>query len=90
MGLGDHPNYVASGERDMGPPPESKGSANRFTGVKVFSATMFAQRDQLGEKATEWIRANSRIVLVDTVVTQSSDSQFHCITLTFFYRGELG
>lgn len=57
-----------------------------FNGVKVFSATMFAQRELLGETVTEWLGHNTRLHLVDVVVTQSSDDSFHCITITIFYR----
>jgi hypothetical protein len=64
-------------------------SGSRFTGVKVFSATMFAQRDQLGERASAWIAAHPEITLVDINVLQSSDVQFHCVSLVVFYLGEL-
>jgi hypothetical protein len=57
-----------------------------FNGVKVFSATMVADRDQLGEKVTAWINANSARVVTDLVVTQSSDEAFHCIAITVFYK----
>ena len=57
----------------------------RFNGVKVFSATMFAARDQLGETVTAWLAANPNLIPTDFVVTQSSDSQFHCIVITVFY-----
>ena len=61
----------------------------KFNGVKVFSATMVADRDQLGEKVTAWINANSEHKKVtDLVVTQSSDEAFHCITITVFYYEE--
>jgi hypothetical protein len=56
-----------------------------FNGVKVFSATMFQQREQLGEKVTEWIAANSNISITEVVVTQSSDASFHCIAISVFY-----
>src|SRR6476659_8757596 len=46
-----------------------------FNGVKVFSATMFAARDQLGETVTAWLAAHPQLVVTDFVVTQSSDSQ---------------
>lgn len=55
--------------------------------VKVFSATMFADRAVIGERATEWLR--EQLVtheISECIVTQSSDSQFHCIALTFFMR----
>lgn len=57
-----------------------------FNGVKVFSATMFRQHHALGELVTQWIADNPNLTLVDRVVTQSSDEEFHCITITLFYR----
>jgi hypothetical protein len=58
----------------------------RFNAVKVFSATMFQERDQLGEKISAWIAANPSYEVIDIVVTQSSDAAFHCIAITVFYR----
>lgn len=58
---------------------------NGFTSVKVFSATMHKDRDALGAVVTSWIAAN-KPAIVDTVVTQSSDSSFHCITISVFYK----
>ena len=61
----------------------------KFNGVKVFSATMVADRDQLGEKVTAWIAANKEHKKVtDIVITQSSDEAFHCIAITVFYWEE--
>lgn len=60
-----------------------------FNGVKVFSATMFAARDQLGETVTAWLTANPQITVTDFYVTQSSDSQFHCVAITVFYWEKL-
>lgn len=56
-----------------------------YNGVKVFSATMARDREQLGEKVTSWVRANPDRRVVHTVVTLSSDESFHCLTLTLFY-----
>ena len=56
-----------------------------FNGVKVFSATMVAQRERLGEIVTERLATRSHLSLVDVVVTQSSDANFHCIAITVFY-----
>ncbi|HVV87491.1 MAG TPA: hypothetical protein VHE35_30830 [Kofleriaceae bacterium] len=56
------------------------------TGVKVFSATKAKERELLGEVITEWIRNNQNVDIVDKIVTQSSDSEFHCLTITLFYR----
>jgi hypothetical protein len=60
-----------------------------FNGVKIFSATMFADRGQLGEKVTAWIAGSSHRTLTDIVVTQSSDAAFHCITISVFYHEAL-
>lgn len=57
-----------------------------FDSVKVFSATMMADRARLGERVTEWIQANPGHELTEIVVTQSSDASFHCITFSLFYR----
>ena len=58
----------------------------RFNGVKVFSATMFADRGLLGDKVTAWIAENPTFVLTEMIVTQSSDASFHCIAISVFYR----
>lgn len=60
----------------------------KFNGVKVFSATMVADRDQLGEKVTAWIASNPACKVTDIVITQSSDEAFHCIAITVFYWEE--
>jgi hypothetical protein len=57
----------------------------RFNAVKVFSATMFQDRERLGDKITEWIGMHPEAVIRDVVVTQSSDASFHCIAITLFY-----
>lgn len=57
-----------------------------FDGVKVFSATLFAERGRLGERVTEWMAQHSRFTVTQFVVTQSSDSEFHCLAITVFYR----
>ncbi len=60
----------------------------KFNGVKVFSATMVADRDQLGEKVTAWINQHTEKKVTNLVVTQSSDEAFHCIAITVFYYEE--
>ncbi|MDQ3266272.1 MAG: hypothetical protein M3Y59_21930 [Myxococcota bacterium] len=57
-----------------------------FTGVKVFSATKAKEREELGENVTRWLKSNSDLELVDRVVRQSSDNEFHCYTLILFYN----
>jgi hypothetical protein len=56
-----------------------------INGVKVFSATVHVQRAVLGEQVTEWIAAHPAIHLIEIVVTQSSDYEYHCLTITVFY-----
>jgi hypothetical protein len=60
-------------------------TAGQFNGVKVFSATMFADRERLGEGVTAWLAARPNIKVTQVVVTQSSDAAFHCIAITVFY-----
>jgi hypothetical protein len=61
-----------------------------FTGVKVFSATKAKDRDDLGEQVTRWLRANTDLEIVDRTVVQSSDNEFHCLTVVLFYRNKSG
>lgn len=58
-----------------------------FTGVKVFSATKAKEREELGEKVTLWLANNPSVAVQEKVVTQSSDREFHCLTITLFYVG---
>jgi folate-dependent tRNA-U54 methylase TrmFO/GidA len=57
-----------------------------FTGVKVFSTTLARDRENMGENITKWLKENTNVDVVDKVVTQSSDKEFHCLTITLFYR----
>ncbi|MDP3500202.1 MAG: hypothetical protein Q8S33_07720 [Myxococcales bacterium] len=58
----------------------------QFTGVKIFSTTLARDREMMGETITRWIKDNPQADIVDKVVTQSSDKEFHCLTVTLFYR----
>lgn len=60
-----------------------------FEGVQVFSATLARERAELGERVTEWLRS-SKVEIVDTVVRQSSDREFHCLSVIIFYKGKEG
>jgi len=57
-----------------------------FAGVKVFSTTLARDRETMGETITKWLRDNPGLEVVDRVVTQSSDKEFHCLSITLFYR----
>jgi len=61
-------------------------SGSSFSGVKVFSATKAKDREEMGEVITRWLGDHPRVRLVDHVVVQSSDREFHCLTITLFYR----
>ena len=57
-----------------------------FTGVKIFSTTLARDREVMGETITRWLGAHPALEVVDRLVTQSSDKEFHCLTITLFYR----
>lgn len=61
-------------------------ASTNFTGLKVFSTTLARDRESMGETITKWLKENSNLEIVDRVVTQSSDKEFHCLTITLFYR----
>jgi hypothetical protein len=64
----------------------SEERAMQFTGVKVFSATKAKEREELGETITRWLQANADLEIVDRVVSQSSDNEFHCLSVVIFFR----
>ena len=57
-----------------------------FSGMKVFSTTLARDREAMGDNITRWLKGNPQIEVVDKVVTQSSDKEFHCLTITLFYQ----
>ena len=57
-----------------------------YNRAKVFSATKFRERDELGEKVTEWIRQHPNTEIVDAAVRQSSDREFHCLSIVLFCK----
>jgi hypothetical protein len=57
-----------------------------FTGVKVFSATKAKEREELGEIVTRWVKTNPDIEVVDKEISQSSDNEFHCLSVVLFYK----
>ena len=58
----------------------------RFSGIKVFSTTLARDRDALSERITKWIRENPQVEIVDQEVRQSSDKEFHCLSILLFFR----
>jgi folate-dependent tRNA-U54 methylase TrmFO/GidA len=57
-----------------------------FTGVKVFSTTLARDREVMGENITRWLKEHPDVEVVDKEITQSSDKEFHCLTVTLFYK----
>ena len=58
----------------------------QFSGMKIFSTTLARDREQMGDNITRWLNDNQQLEVVDKIVTQSSDKEFHCLTITLFYR----
>ncbi len=59
-----------------------------FNAIKVFSTTLARDREAMGDVITKWLKDNSGIEIVDKEVTQSSDKEFHCLSVTLFYRSK--
>ena len=56
-----------------------------YQAVKVFTATKAREREELGNHITRWLSENPEVVIKNTTVTQSSDNEFHCLTIIVFY-----
>ena len=56
-----------------------------FNRVEVFAATTASARDSLGERVTAYLKA-FRGEIVDTVIRQSSDSEYHCLSITLLLK----
>jgi len=61
-----------------------------FNGAKVFSATLARNREELGDKISAWLKDHPFCDVVDMRVVQSSDREFHCISIVLFYNERLG
>jgi hypothetical protein len=64
------------------------GAELEFNGVKVFSTTLARDRELMGENITRWLKDHPDCEIVDKRVTQSSDKEFHCLSITIFYRSK--
>jgi folate-dependent tRNA-U54 methylase TrmFO/GidA len=62
----------------------------RFTGCKVFTTTLARDREAMSDNITRWLQEHPDLEVVDKVVTLSSDRQFHCLSIVFFYRERAG
>jgi predicted amino acid racemase len=54
-------------------------------GIKVFSATKHVERNNLGEAVTAWINEGAEKTIKDIRTIQSSDSEFHCLSIVVIY-----
>jgi hypothetical protein len=56
--------------------------------VKVFSATKAREREGLGDKVTEFLAKESGLDVEEYHVMQSSDNEFHCLSIILWLRGQ--
>ena len=57
-----------------------------YSALKVFSATKAKEREELGERITRWLRDHPEVEVTDKIVRQSYDREFHCLSITLFFR----
>lgn len=57
-----------------------------FDGMQIFSASKHEDRSRLGDAVTAWRARNPSFSITDVRVTQSSDNEFHCVTIVVFYK----
>lgn len=58
----------------------------KFDGAKVFTATKAREREDLGDAVTRWLDKNPDVEIVDHVIRQSSDNEFHCLSIVLFFK----
>ena len=61
-----------------------------FTGMKIFTTTLARDRATMGETVGKWIAEHPELETVDHEVRQSSDKQFHCLSIVVYYREREG
>lgn len=52
--------------------------------VKLFSCTMVAEREALGERITKWVHDN-KLHVEQLELRLTSDAEFHCLSATALY-----
>lgn len=57
-----------------------------FDGMEIFSASKHEERAKLGKAVSEWRARNPTFDITDVRLTQSSDNEFHCVTIAVFYK----
>lgn len=61
-----------------------------FDGVVLFSATKARERESLGFAVTEWRKQHKAKRVTHITVRQSSDHEYHCVTILVWYKDFLG
>lgn len=59
-----------------------------FDGMVIFSASKHADREKMGADVTAWRRNNASATITDVRTMQSSDNEFHCVTVVIFYKNK--
>ena len=59
-----------------------------FDGMVMFSATKHTERKEMGTSVTDWRKANASATIVEVRTLQSSDNEFHCVTIIIFYKNK--
>lgn len=59
-----------------------------FDGMMMLSASKHAEREKMGAEVTAWRQRNPTLEIVDVRTLQSSDSEFHCVTIIIFYKNK--
>ena len=59
-----------------------------FDGMAIFSASKHTEREQLGANVTSWRQKNADKTIVEARTMQSSDNEFHCVTIVIFYKNK--
>lgn len=59
-----------------------------FDGMAMFSASKHADREKLSVDVTAWRQKNADKTIVEVRTMQSSDNEFHCVTIAIFYKNK--
>lgn len=59
-----------------------------FDGMVIFSASKHVDREKMGADVTNWRQRNPALQIVEVRTLQSSDNEFHCVTIIVFYKNK--
>jgi hypothetical protein len=60
---------------------QGEGEGGPISVFKVFSATKARDRETLGDRISAWIEANPQLRVLTTVLSLTSDREFHCLSM---------